>query len=677
MFIEVKVNGRKAKMLIDTGATVSLISKQIFDSMHSHVLSPMDREILTANGSPLVLFGKTIIDIELNGYVCSNIAVVADLQIDGILGIDFQRNQDCVINLTRGSIWVNGRETRLHFEGQIGCYRVSVAQTVQLPPRSEVMVPGTVRGPVLPNQQVGIVEPTQEFVDTNKGLLGRILVKNQEKVPLRFMNLSDETQTIHEEKDTPVGYSQNIQSKNINESNKVSVITEIQEAQNADTNISKVREWLEKGERPSWEEVCGSYFMRSLWSQFNRLCIENELVVQSGVPMERIATDILGELPETENNNKYIVVISDYFTKWTEAFPMPNMEARTVAKILVEEVVARFGIPYTIHSDQGAQYESKLFSEMCNLLEIDKTKTTPYHPKSDGMVMVKTKTTPRLTKQVMLVMKETCPLCKEEYSDTDKLKNHVLTCAQDKSRLTCYQCNQMFKKKVYYARHMKKYHQHEDVKVVEVPLDKQEEKKEQNVQSKEKDNSSDESDSFSDDSESSSGSGKEFSDPGELKNLIGDISGGESFDDENVSPGPEKDKNPPETAKICDKVCLEGRITRKPTRPDKVLAPKKEKLLALLKESSNKQEIDGKVHSPDLNSKSETEPEEHSEETKSESQVTSENGKNKREIDSTFQDKAVQVEGLKHRKYIKTVTRYVENNREIKETVFEEFLSYD
>ncbi|CAG2243406.1 unnamed protein product [Mytilus edulis] len=203
------------------------------------------------------------------------------------------------------------------------------------------MVPNTVRGPVLSNQQVGIVEPTEEFVDTYKGLLGRILVKNQEKVPLRFMNLSNETQTIHEgtivgqlspveeimvsepsepmiesslpahmqqlykdtvknmpenkrdrlpckqcnhcniEKDTAVGYSQNIQSKNRNESNKVSVITELQEAQNADTNISKVREWLEKGERPSWEEVCGSYFMRSLWSQFNRLCIENELVCRT------------------------------------------------------------------------------------------------------------------------------------------------------------------------------------------------------------------------------------------------------------------------------------------------------------------------------------------------------------------------------------------------------------
>ena len=65
---------------------------------------------------------------------------------------------------------------------------------------------------------------------------------------------------------------------------------------------------------------------------------------------------------------------------------MPNMEAATVARIIVEQVIARFGVPYTIHSDQGAQYESQLFSQMCQLLGIKKTRTTPYHPKSDGMV---------------------------------------------------------------------------------------------------------------------------------------------------------------------------------------------------------------------------------------------------------------------------------------------------
>ena len=109
-------------------------------------------------------------------------------------------------------------------------------------------------------------------------------------------------------------------------------------------------------------------------------------LVESGLPMDRIATDILGELPITDDGNKYILVISDYFTKWTESFPMPNMEAATVARIVVEEVVSRFGVPSTIHSDQGRQYESELFSEMCRVLHIKKTRTTPYHPQSDGMV---------------------------------------------------------------------------------------------------------------------------------------------------------------------------------------------------------------------------------------------------------------------------------------------------
>ncbi|CAC5404291.1 unnamed protein product [Mytilus coruscus] len=136
--------------------------------MRSHVLSPMDREILTTNGSPLILFGKTIIDIEINGNVCSNIAVIADLNVDGVLGIDFQKSQNCVINITKGNVWVNGRETSLHFEGQIGCYGVYVASILQLPPSSKDLESST----VLPNQEVSIV-------DTNKGILSRILAKNQ------------------------------------------------------------------------------------------------------------------------------------------------------------------------------------------------------------------------------------------------------------------------------------------------------------------------------------------------------------------------------------------------------------------------------------------------------------------------------------------------------------------
>ncbi|MCG8045677.1 MAG: DDE-type integrase/transposase/recombinase, partial [Candidatus Thiodiazotropha endolucinida] len=109
-------------------------------------------------------------------------------------------------------------------------------------------------------------------------------------------------------------------------------------------------------------------------------------VVRSGFPMERLAMDILGELPMTERGNKYILVISDYFTKWTESFPMANMEAKTCAAILVQEVITRFGVPNKIHSDQGRQFEIRLFAELCEMLQIEKTRTTPYHPQSDGMV---------------------------------------------------------------------------------------------------------------------------------------------------------------------------------------------------------------------------------------------------------------------------------------------------
>lgn len=109
-------------------------------------------------------------------------------------------------------------------------------------------------------------------------------------------------------------------------------------------------------------------------------------VVETGIPMERVATDILGELPKTDRGNRYILVVSDYFTKWTDSFAMPNMEAQTVAKILVEEVFAKLGVPRILHSDQGRQYESNLFQELCALLHIEKTRTSPYHPQSDGMV---------------------------------------------------------------------------------------------------------------------------------------------------------------------------------------------------------------------------------------------------------------------------------------------------
>ena len=82
-----------------------------------------------------------------------------------------------------------------------------------------------------------------------------------------------------------------------------------------------------------------------------------------GEPMQRIGMDILGPLPETYKGNKYILVVIDYFTRWTEAYAIKNQEARTVAEVLLENFVTRFGVPHVIHTDQGSNFESQLFAD--------------------------------------------------------------------------------------------------------------------------------------------------------------------------------------------------------------------------------------------------------------------------------------------------------------------------
>ena len=105
-----------------------------------------------------------------------------------------------------------------------------------------------------------------------------------------------------------------------------------------------------------------------------------------GAPMDRVATDILGPFPVSDRGNRYVLLVCDQFTKWTEAYAIPDYKAHTVAAKLVDEFFSRFGPSLELHSDQGSTYESVLFKEVCKLLDIHKTRTTPFHPSSNGMV---------------------------------------------------------------------------------------------------------------------------------------------------------------------------------------------------------------------------------------------------------------------------------------------------
>ena len=106
---------------------------------------------------------------------------------------------------------------------------------------------------------------------------------------------------------------------------------------------------------------------------------------QASYPFHHIGIDFMGPLPMSNGNN-HILVIGDHFTKWYEAIPLPDQTAITTANALVDHWISRFGCPHSLHSDQGRNFESKLFEQLMQLLEMDKTRTTPFHPQSNAVI---------------------------------------------------------------------------------------------------------------------------------------------------------------------------------------------------------------------------------------------------------------------------------------------------
>jgi len=91
-------------------------------------------------------------------------------------------------------------------------------------------------------------------------------------------------------------------------------------------------------------------------------------------------------MPITPRGNSWILVLTDHFTRWADALAIPDASVPTVARVLDQNMFCYFGLPEQLHSDQGAQFQSQLLSDLCRLWEVNKSWTTPYHPQGNGVV---------------------------------------------------------------------------------------------------------------------------------------------------------------------------------------------------------------------------------------------------------------------------------------------------
>ena len=94
----------------------------------------------------------------------------------------------------------------------------------------------------------------------------------------------------------------------------------------------------------------------------------------AGRPWQVLAIDLFGPLPQTQAGNNVVLVMTDHFTRWCDAIPLPYGKAATVTRALDERVFAYFGIPERIHPDQRRQFQSELFQACCELWGCEKNR---------------------------------------------------------------------------------------------------------------------------------------------------------------------------------------------------------------------------------------------------------------------------------------------------------------
>jgi hypothetical protein len=105
-------------------------------------------------------------------------------------------------------------------------------------------------------------------------------------------------------------------------------------------------------------------------------------------PFAQWGLDIVGPLPRAPGNKRFLIAATDYFTKWVEAEPLSNIRDVDTKRFLWKNIITRFGIPWAVISDNGTQFESRLFKGFCSELSIRNFFSSPGYPQSNGQAEV-------------------------------------------------------------------------------------------------------------------------------------------------------------------------------------------------------------------------------------------------------------------------------------------------
>lgn len=227
MYVEGTIEGEKVNILIDTGATISLLSTSVYQSLAKPPkLSKSCIPLATVSGSKLASRGSAKCSVWIGDTKRAQYFVVADIRSDAILGLDFLRHHGCAIDLSASTIRLGGKTFRCHTVGCLGICRVALDKTITIPESSEVIV--SVPAITCSTSIDYVIEPLEKFKNSHAMLVARTFVRPNASayVPVRIMNPNAEPKIVRA--GTHIGWMEPAKAHEpVDKSNKTTLGTDI------------------------------------------------------------------------------------------------------------------------------------------------------------------------------------------------------------------------------------------------------------------------------------------------------------------------------------------------------------------------------------------------------------------------------------------------------------------
>ncbi|OWF46776.1 hypothetical protein KP79_PYT26223 [Mizuhopecten yessoensis] len=201
LFLQVSLNNKEIDSLLDTGATISVLSSKVFLELPESRRQDLSRncgQLRVADGKVITPMGMAMFPLEISGKIKKCRMIVADIEVPAVIGYDFMKQNDCVMDVGRGTVTFNGKAAKCYLESQRSrsVFKLSLIENVVISASSEMILPTKIVGDIPVGHQAIIDEGSCKLTKIGVLVGKSIFDPSSEVIPVRVANMTNQPQRI-------------------------------------------------------------------------------------------------------------------------------------------------------------------------------------------------------------------------------------------------------------------------------------------------------------------------------------------------------------------------------------------------------------------------------------------------------------------------------------------------